>query len=449
MRTIKFFTVGCKVNQYEIQVIREQFINADFVELENNRPADFYVVNTCTVTHRADSDSLYFIRRAEKENPKAQIFVTGCLTEFNSEKILKEGRHCLIFKNKDKFNILLAVTRLQGFKRVPVPYGTGRVLSSAEPKIILAFPQTSRISYFKNHTRAFLKIQDGCNNFCSFCKIPLVRGKSRSRSLSEIINEAKGLSEFGYKEIVLCGICLGAYGRDLNQDIDLVNVVEALEKIEGLSRIRLSSIEPQDLTERLIKKVSNLQKFCPHLHIPLQSGDDEVLKRMNRRYSRKQYLELIISLKRLIPRLCLTTDVLVGFPGEREGNFENTVSLIKEIQPLKVHIFPYSKREETKAAQLKDAISINEIKKRVHLLKVVAEKASHAYKAQFLNKTLPVLIEKEVERGFWQGRTDNYLKVAIPSLDNLKNQIIPVRLKEIRGDIMLGENSLTGQKASV
>jgi threonylcarbamoyladenosine tRNA methylthiotransferase MtaB len=418
MSTIKFYTLGCKVNQYETQSMREQFIRAGFKELDNHKPADIYLINTCTVTQRADSESLNFMRRAKRENPKAKILVTGCLTELDEDKIKKVDSEAVIVK-----------------KGLSPPELNSSQLKGTVPKI-------NGITYFKGHTRAFLKIQDGCNNFCSYCKVPLVRGTSKSKPLDEITQEADKLVKNDFKEIVLTGICLGAYGGDLNQKRSLVEVIKELEKIEGLFRIRLSSIEAGDISEELINTLVQSKKLCRHLHIPIQSGDDEILKKMKRKYCRDDYLNLIKKIKSRIPQVAITTDVLVGFPGETEANFQNTVELIKEILPLKVHIFPYSRRLGTPAAShFADEISPDILGERIARLKNIAETCAFVYEEQFLHKSLTVLIEGEVKNkfNFWQGYTDNYIKILIKSNLNLKNQLLPLKLEKIIGTYVLAE----------
>jgi threonylcarbamoyladenosine tRNA methylthiotransferase MtaB len=409
MKTVKFCTLGCKVNQYDTQSIRERFIKAGFKELEDSQPANVYVINTCTVTHRADADSLSLIRKTKRENPKAKIIVTGCLAELDEDRIKKQHGVSLIVKNKDKENIL-------------------------------ATSQTDKgISFFKGHTRAFLKIQDGCNNRCSYCKVPLARGPSRSKALSEIIMEAARLVKSGFKEIVLAGICLGAYGRDLTQKIALVDVIKALENIDGLLRVRLSSIEATDISHELIDKLSYSKKLCRHLHIPIQSGDDAILKKMNRPYNSKDYINLIQRIKMKIPRIAITTDCLVGFPGETEYNFQNTLKLVQEILPLKVHIFPYSPRCGTAAGSLKELSPVI-IKDRILRLKDASSNCSLDFKEKFLNKIMDVLIEASAkERGYWEGYTGNYIRTRVKSGFNLKNKLMPLRLRGIFKNIVLAD----------
>jgi threonylcarbamoyladenosine tRNA methylthiotransferase MtaB len=263
--------------------------------------------------------------------------------------------------------------------------------------------------------------------------VPLVRGRSRSKPLNEIIREAEKLIKNGFKEIVLTGICLGAYGQDFSPKIGLVKAVEALEGFDGLLRIRLSSIEAGDVSGELIRKMVESSKLCPHLHIPIQSGDDEILKKMNRRYSFNGYLKLIQKIKTLIPEIAITTDVMVGFPQESEENFQNTVKLIQEIIPLKVHIFPYSVRIGTNASNFKGLLNPQIIKERISQLKNISENCSLIYKKQFLNRNLDVLIEERAkeDKTYWEGYTGNYIRVWVKSKFNLKNKLIPLRLKEI------------------
>jgi threonylcarbamoyladenosine tRNA methylthiotransferase MtaB len=425
MQTVKFYTLGCKVNQYDTQSIRERFIQAGFKELENSKPADVCIINTCTVTHKADAGSLNVIRKAKRENPKAKIIITGCLTELDEGKIRKQVDKSLIIKNKDKENILEYLFLQDGI--------TGKRNNGTTD---------SGISYFKAHTRAFLKIQDGCNNSCSYCKVPYVRGPARSRPPDEIIPEAGRLLKNGFKELVLCGICLGSYGKDLSGKTTLVNVIEALQNLPGLFRIRLSSIEAQDISDELLEKMTQSKKLCRHLHIPMQSGDDEILKKMNRNYSCLDYLNLIKKIRSRIPQIAITTDVLAGFPTETEANFQNTVQLIKGILPLKVHIFPYSRRAGTQAAaKFEQNVDPKVIKERSGYLQKVAFACSLSYKKQFLNKSLLVLVEgkSKLRPGFWEGYTDNYLKVLFESNRKLKNIFVLVKLKEITNNYLLAD----------
>ena len=288
LKTVRFYTLGCKVNQYETQAIREQFQQASFEEIQNSQPAGVCVINTCTVTHRADSSSFYLIRRAVCENPDAQIIVTGCLTQFDSDRIARIPGVSLIVKNEDKNRIISLLDNQLAtcYSLLVPPLHAGAGLATQ-----------SGITYFKNHSRAFLKIQDGCDYRCSYCKVRLVRGKSRSRTSSEIKEELAALVKKDYREIVLCGICLGSYGKDLIPQLSLTKLIGELETIDAAFRIRLSSIEAKDVTDELIHIMSDSDRLCRHLHIPVQSGDERILKMMNRQYSRDDYIKLIKHLK--------------------------------------------------------------------------------------------------------------------------------------------------------
>lgn len=409
--TIKFLTLGCKVNQYDTQSIRERFLHKGFREILNGNPADIYLIDTCTVTAIADRKSRNIIQHCIKENPRAKVIVTGCLVENDARKLTDiKGIYFLVSKR--------------------------------------FFP--SGISNFCGHTRAFLKIQNGCNNSCSYCKVPRVRGASRSKPVNEIIQEANRLVKNGFKELVLCGICLGSFGKDLVPQENLIDVINAIERIDGLLRIRLSSIEASDIQVALLEKMSLSKKLCRHLHIPLQSGDDEILKKMNRKFSRQEYANLIKKIKAYVPEIAITTDVLVGFPSEADENFHNTVKIIQEIIPLRTHIFSYSRREGTPAAKnFKEKLDYKIIKARIDYLKGVAQACSFDYRRRFLNKNAQVLVEGNLKenKGWWQGHTDNYIKVQIKSGKNIRNQLVLARLKKINKDCI--EADLLGSRKQI
>lgn len=388
-KTFKIFTLGCKVNQYESQQMRESYLAKGYKELDNGELADCYIINTCTVTANADKDSYAFIRKAERENPKAKVYVTGCLVKNDRNRIREVSP-------------LAQILEKSAFRK--------------------------GISGFHAHTRAFLKIQDGCNNFCSYCKVPLVRSQIKSKPIKEIISEARGLINNGYKEIVLCGICLGKHGRDLKEKNDLVTVIKALENIEGEFRLRLSSIEAGDVSERLIKQFESSKKLCPHLHIPLQSGDGRILKLMHRKYEAKDFIALVNKLKKRIPSLSITTDVLVGFPTENAENFKNTARVLKAIMPLRTHIFPFSARPGTVAWQyhLKSGVPQDIVRERASALKKLSDELSYQFRKKFLNKELEVLCEGDtgyaqnyilVDLGKNNGCTNEFLKVKVGRLD--------------------------------
>lgn len=403
-KTFKIFTLGCKVNQYDSQQIREHYLRQGYKESagEEDEPADLYIINTCTVTAQADKKSRYYIHYAHRLNPHADIVVTGCYA----------------VSDKEELQQLPGVSAAQSFRQ------SGK----------------KGISSFAGHTRAFLKIQDGCENFCSYCKIPLVRGKPISKEPQDIVTEAQTLVKNGFKEIVLCGICLGSYGRDLQQKTDLVDIVTRLEQIHGLKRIRLSSIEAWYVSDALLKKMAGYSKLCPHLHIPLQSGDDEILYQMNRPLKQADYLRIVKRAREMVTNLAITTDVLVGYPGETDNQFQNTIAVIKEIHSLRTHIFPFSPRPGTKAHTAPHRISSSIITRRTNILRKAAAESAFHYKKRFLHKILPVLFESTLKEsaGDWEGYTANYLKVRVKSAKITVNLLREVQLTELCPEYFTG-----------
>jgi len=413
IRRFKIYTLGCKVNQYESQAIREQLEGIGLVEAKLNQEADFCIINTCTVTSVADRKSRNFIRKAKRENNNAKIIVTGCYVQQSKEILSKipEIDYCL--RNEEKNRI---IEYIQDGKTT---------LSNSKLKI----------SRFDGHTRAFVKIQDGCDNFCSFCKIPYVRGRSTSRGLNDIVEEVQRLSNNGYREIVLTGICLGDYGKGLKTRTDLVDLIDRIEKIEPVLRIRLSSIDAEDINNRLIEKMRASRKLCPHLHIPFQSGDDRVLRLMNRCFSRDNYLELVARLKKTIKDIAITADIMVGFPNEDEEAFANTVELVKKILPLKLHIFIFNPRENTRWEKFK--IDYKTAKKRFEILKVIEQEASFSYKKNFIKKELFVLPERKKD-GLWQGYSQNYIRVYFKSKSEFRNRLVKIKIEDLFRDGLIG-----------
>ncbi|MDD2703504.1 MAG: MiaB/RimO family radical SAM methylthiotransferase [Candidatus Omnitrophica bacterium] len=400
-KTFQIHTLGCKVNQYDSQCIRERFQQAGFKQAGSGVRAGVSIINTCTVTASADRKSRNMIRRVIHANPRGRIIVTGCLA-----------------KKKE--------TALSGIKGIDYIIGK-RFFGDG-------------ISDFRDRTRAFLKIQDGCDNFCSYCKVPAVRGPSRSRDIKTIIREALILSEKGFQEIVLTGICLGAYGKDLSPRLSLAVLINDLEKIPGLKRLRLSSIEASDISGALIAQMNGARKLCPHLHIPMQSGDDDILRLMRRKYRRSDYLRIVDEITDSIPGAAVTTDILVGFPGETEAQFNNTVGLIEKIRPLRTHIFPYSPREGTFAFTLGSTAGPDTLQRRIGKLKKTAEACAKEFRKCFIDKIVYVLFENRSKQNpvFWEGYAENYIKVLAASTECLENTIKPVLLTGIQGTYMLG-----------
>ncbi len=427
---VRFITLGCKVNQYETQGMREVMAKAGAVS-SAAEDVDFVVVNTCTVTAEADKENKYWIRRARREHPKARIVVTGCGVEKNRAQYDALAEVDLILFNHDKASI--ADRLLAGCGAPAIQDATAPAFNPRHRFTPLSISETD------GGGRAFVKIQDGCNHACSFCKVVMVRGRSRSRALPEIIDEMKRLRDSGYREIVFAGIQLGAYGLDFGKDFgaELVEVLEAGSRIEGIERLRLSSIEPTDVRTNVIEALRDIPKCCPQLHVPLQSGDSEILKRMNRRYDREFYIDLIARLKSEIPGFHLTLDVMAGFPGEEETHFQNTLALLEEVRPLRCHVFPYSSREGTRAAHF-ESLPAAVVKDRSRRLTEAGERIGSEVRRPFLGKSVPVLIESE-RNGMLQGMTPDYLRVEFPGTDDRIGQITDVKLLSLENELFTGK----------
>ncbi len=422
MKKVRFLTLGCKVNQYETQAMRESLLAQGFSE-EKNGPADVVVINTCTVTEAADRENRYWIRRLRRENPQARIVVTGCWVERDRKEVEALPGVDEVLFNREKQNLA---------DRLLAGCGTPEIQRSRTEYDSL------RISSFPGAGRAFLKIQDGCNHACSFCKVVLARGRFRSRALSEIAEEAMRLGKAGFREIVLTGIQLGAYGLDLEPRLNLVSVLEALNPILEIERIRLSSIEPTDIKPELIEAMTRLPKVCPQLHVPLQSGDCEILKRMNRRYDGPFYRDLVVTLRREIPDFCLSMDVMAGFPGEEELHFQNTLSLIDETRPIRVHAFPYSRRLGTRAASFDD-LPQTLLRERMNRLLAFSGGVVRREKEKFIGGRFSVLVESDRSGdGRLEGHTPHYLKVLFPGSREEVGKSVSVKL------VGMEENHLVG-----
>ena len=398
-----------------------------FEECSLKEAADIYVLNTCTVTEKADKESRYMINSFRRANPEAKIVVTGCYVEKDAKDIAVLPGVSHIVKNADKTNLAGILTG------TPTAYSLQlKANNYSSPKI----------TGFKDHTKAFVKIQDGCENRCSYCKVPLVRGPLKSRPLSAILDEVKGLVTNGFKEVVLTGICLGAWGREyLSVPIAeamgmtgaaVTDVLRALDSIPGDFRIRLSSIEPKYVTDDLIATVRGNRKICRHLHIPLQSGDDEILRKMNRPYTAAEYRALVEKVRAAIEGVAITTDVMVGFPGESAVHFKNTLDFVRELSPARTHIFTFSKRPGTTAYSMEGGIDHYVAKKRYHELEGVSLNAAYLFTKAHMGDVVKVLVEnkREGDSGLLTGYSDNYIKVLFSGPDGLMGRIVPVRITE-------------------
>ena len=401
MKTFAFVTFGCKVNQYESQALRERFSRKGLTEVEADRGADLFVINTCTVTETATSEAQRTVRRLARRFPFSEITVTGCAADSHKAEFLG----------------------LPGVRRV-VTHDEKASLCD-DPRLSPADTTPSifdlTISRFDHHTRAFLKVEDGCDLNCSFCIIPKVRGTARSRSLESAVDEAKRLVANGYREIVLTGVHLGSYGKDLAQRSLLPDLVERLLGVTGLARLRLSSIEANEISDPLIALMAAEPRFCPHLHLPLQSGDDEVLRAMRRRYNSRQYLAACDRVSERVADPSFTADVIVGFPGETDGQFENTLEVCRRVGFSRIHIFPYSRRRGTDAARMADLPSRVK-KERHHRLERLAVELTDRYARRFVGRDVEVLVEHD------GGYTERYLKARV---DGAPNTIVRARVERV------------------
>lgn len=422
-------TLGCKVNQYESQVIREGFLRQGYKEADSVDEADICVVNSCTVTSTSDSKSFRIIHSCLRKDKC--VVVTGCSVEDKELDFSKLVGVRFIVRNKDKYRIPQIVDGASPVLSLSTSLGINSVEGNLKPRASSLEPQSSSmsISGLKGHTRVFVKVQDGCNNVCSYCKVRVVRGQSKSRPLNEVVEECKLLVGRGVKEIVLTGICLGAYGRDISKIMDLSILIKEICKIQGEWRLRLSSIEPRDITKDLMLQLQEGKRLCKYLHIPFQSGDDYILNKMARPYQRSDYLDIVRRLKDMVSDIAISTDVMVGFPGETEKRFQNTVDFIEAVRPMRIHVFPFSRRKGTRAYDYKDNVSSRVKKQRENRLMSLGERFSREYIEKSIDKKVHVLVEdKKTIDGYLQGYTGRYIKVHIDGPDSLKGQFVNCRL---------------------
>lgn len=401
--TVFFHTLGCKVNQYESEEMLEKLCDNGFIICENAENADVIVINSCTVTAESDRKSRQTVRKYKKANQNAIVVLTGCMPQAYIEQAKALIEADIVLGNKNNDRLLESIKMFQD---------TGeRVFCVSEHKEKEPL-KSSGISKFDERTRAFLKIEDGCDRFCSYCAIPYARGRVRSKPIDSIRKEAQALSDNGFSEIVLVGINLSAYGKDLDTTT-FPDAVKCVADIDGIDRVRLGSLEPDHITDEVIEKLSSIKKLCPQFHISLQSGSNNTLKRMNRHYSAEEYLSLCKKLRDCFSDCTLTTDIMVGFSGETESDFNETLEFVKLVGFEKVHIFPYSVREGTKAAAFPDKVSNSEKARRAALLQNECEKIRNAFLSAQKNKKVNVLIEHKEKDGCLFGYTENYTPVKV------------------------------------
>jgi threonylcarbamoyladenosine tRNA methylthiotransferase MtaB len=427
MPTAAFTTLGCKVNQYETQRILDSFEERGFEITEFTRPADVYVINTCSVTQTAEKKSRQMVRRLARQNPDAVVVMTGCYGEMAKIKGEVVEEATLVVPNPDKLNTLQHL--LHAFPGLD-PGITQRPND----------PTTQRPAPARR-TRATVKVQDGCNVFCSFCSIPYTRKVMASRPVCEIVDEVHRLADRGYREIVITGVLVGSYARHSGSGgPDLSDLLRRLACVNGIERVRLSSIEPTQVTDSLLRAFSDEPKLCNHLHIPLQSGDSRILLAMNRPYDQEFYLRRCEEAYRLLPDLAITSDIMTGFPGEDRTAFESTLDVVRTVGFARAHIFRYSPRPGTPAADMADAVPEPEKEARSHELAEACRATQQSYIRRYLGRTLSVLVEgKEKEGGLLSGYTENYIRVLFTGGSHLVGTVAPIRLEETTLDGALGE----------
>ncbi|EHR83311.1 tRNA (N(6)-L-threonylcarbamoyladenosine(37)-C(2))-methylthiotransferase MtaB [Staphylococcus epidermidis] len=419
MSTVAFHTLGCKVNHYETEAIWQLFKDENYERVEFETNADVFVINTCTVTNTGDKKSRQIIRRAIRQNPDAVVCVTGCYAQTSSAEIMEIPGVDIVVGTQDRHKLLDYIQQFQE-ERQPIN-GVGNIMKNRTYEEL-------EVPYFTDRTRASLKIQEGCNNFCTFCIIPWARGLMRSRDPEKVVEQATQLVNSGYKEIVLTGIHTGGYGQDL-KNYNLAQLLRDLDTIEGLERIRISSIEASQLTDEVIDVIGNSNKVVRHLHIPLQSGSDDVLKRMRRKYTMAHFSERLTKLHQALPDLAVTSDVIVGFPGESEEEFQETYDFIVNHHFSELHVFPYSPRIGTPAARMDNQIDEETKNVRVHKLISLSNQLAKEYASKFEDEVLEVIPEEMGEEPHTLvGYAGNYMKVRFEGDDSLIGQIVKVKI---------------------
>ena len=425
MKKAALHNLGCKVNAYETEAMQEMLEQAGYEIVPFREGADIYIINTCTVTNIADRKSRQMLHRARKMNPDAIVVAAGCYVQAQAEKQEVDPCIDIVLGNNRKKDLIAVLEEYQQKK------AEGECLEEVEDISRTKDYEPLSLTKPGDHTRAYIKVQDGCNQFCTYCIIPYARGRVRSREVEDVIREVRALAENGYREVVLTGIHLSSYGIDFDGERHLLELIRAVHRVDGICRIRLGSLEPGIITEEFAEALAALPKMCPHFHLSLQSGCDATLKRMNRRYTSGEYEEKCRILRKYFDRPALTTDVIVGFPGETEEEFRQSMEFVDKVDFYETHIFKYSRREGTKAAVMEDQISEQVKAKRSALMISLGERKRQAYEESFIGSEVEVLVEepdtingKEVQT----GHTKEYIKVALESGEDLRNQIVKVRI---------------------
>ncbi len=439
MKKVAFYTLGCKVNQYETNAMIEQFIKKGYEIVNFEEKADIYIINTCTVTNMADRKSRQMLRRVKEINNEALVVACGCYAQVAKEELEKIPEIDLIYGTNEKNKIADYI------ENVPLgtfPNGTSVTFGNINnSKVTDVMYQKEFLDFgttlYTEKTRAVIKVQDGCDRFCSYCIIPYARGHVRSRKVESVIEEIKEIAKEGIKEVVITGIHVASYGKDFKEDIKLIDLLEKVNEVEGIERIRLGSIEPTIITEEFLERLTKLEKICDHFHLSLQSGCDETLKRMNRRYKAEEFAESTKLLKKAYPNVALTTDIIVGFPGETDEEFEKTYNFLKEIDFYKMHIFKYSQRKGTKAAVMPNQIDGNIKEQRSRRLIELSDENEKRHNEKYIGKKVKVLFE-EKEGEYIKGHTTNYMVVKVPYRE-IENTIEKVTIEKIENLELIGK----------
>lgn len=429
MKSVASFALGCKVNQVESEAIAEAFAQNGYSVVNIDEKADVYVINTCTVTNFGDKKSRQLIRRCKRQNPQAVVVVAGCYAQTAAEEIKAIDGVNIVLGTKGRNEI---VAEVENYK---AEMGTVNHVGD-----IMAEKTFEPISIHKlmGRTRAYLKIQDGCNQFCSYCIIPYARGPVRSRPEDEVINEVKILAENGFKEVVLTGIHVASYGKELH-NTNLLQVIEKIHSIHGIERIRFSSIEPNIVNEEFMAGLNRLNKVCHHFHLSLQSGCDRTLEAMNRKYTTQKYLQAVDTIRKYWADVAITTDVIVGFPGETDEDFQETYKFAEKVGFSKIHVFPYSPKKGTPAEKMEHQLDAKIKAERSRILMELSDDMAWNFMQRFLNKDVEVLFENSHQPGFYDGHTSNYINVTVKSQEDIKNQILPVKLTNLQKERIFGE----------
>lgn len=432
-KSVAFHTFGCKLNYSETSALGRSFANAGYQKVEFNEDASVYVINTCSVTEFADRKCRHLVNKTRRQAPDAKIVVIGCYAQLKPEEIAAFKGVDLVLGAKEKFNIVQHVEALSPQQEV------AEVHACAIEEVDFFTEAYS----FGDRTRTFLKVQDGCDYSCTFCTIPLARGRSRSPRIEAVIKQAEEIAQSTAKEVVLTGVNIGDFGKGVSgakkSEEAFIDLVKALDDVEGIERFRISSIEPNLLTDEIISFVAGSKRFMPHFHIPLQSGSNKVLKAMRRRYLRELYAERVATIKREMPHCCIGVDVIVGFPGETEEDFLETYNFVNSLDVSYLHVFTYSERANTPAAEMGDVVPMNERRRRNEMLRILSDKKRRHFYSQHVGSTRTVLWETEADGNYMQGFTDNYVKVKCPYDVKKGNTIETVTLTAIdeSGDVLL------------